>query len=332
MDHVRAATKWGPEKEGDRINFYPLALRDIPTHLPKIDQLDGYICNHALYYLDIPQLQKAIEATKGKVMYATMHRFRGEHGTANNGEQSWVKKNTSDDPQVEQTNVLTGEKYVHKDNSFWFDNQSWCPYSAQQLADMEMTPDERCALAWTKNQTSDGTYLFTIVSCPARAYFLDNTNSNATYKEPAINTTEWIDKYEEVKIPLEGTMVPIPVKREHIHVFNKMRSNMAGKTRDRAQFTAHMSRIKVATSSVMADKTFKMKPEDEYNICLSSFWVDAKRDKLNAKTFGDYSSALTTGKYKNVTKAFLSFTLIGLRAKDAKTGLISAIQEVHSKL
>jgi hypothetical protein len=296
-DVVRKRTKWGPKKVGNKTRWIESALRDISTPVPAngldtpspsaiernegvelLREANGLTSVHTLYYYEPSELAHVINATKGKMMVAMMHRFVGEEGTMNNGEQKWRRyRDEQGRSRICQTNVLTNKKYDHADNERWFQNYSWSPYRGEEVAGHL---DEEVALVWDANVLADGVYVMRITTATVREALLDTTYVEPTVKKVVTNSTEYIAKYNKVVIahPMSGPE-EVVIPHAYHKLFNELRLKMVSATiRDSAKYKAHAQYVALKTKGVMAVENVD-DVQVIYDLVYASFWVDAKRDR-----------------------------------------------------
>jgi hypothetical protein len=128
-----------------RINWDMLFSRGYKWGTQEINE----IClSHSLYYWDLAQVARWCHSGPKKRVRAMVHRHAHSHGTLNNGEQEyWV----SEEGDVTQRNVDTGEPYTHK--------------SMEALFHQFNCKTQYGGLAWTVTKMGGDTYQFTFVGC-----------------------------------------------------------------------------------------------------------------------------------------------------------------------
>jgi hypothetical protein len=150
-DSVRKKTRWGPAIKDGVARWEELTLYDMYRNedsRARFARYDAFLLNHSLYYYKMDEITRLLALNTDSVMYATLHKLEGHNGTLNCGEQFYEKDLQTG--VVRQTNVETGEFYMHPDPAPWFQNFCYA--------------DEHGAIAWTINKGCDDTYVVTITS------------------------------------------------------------------------------------------------------------------------------------------------------------------------
>jgi len=117
----------------------------------------------SLYYLSNEEIAMCLQRP-GTMAIALLHRHRHDSGTMFIDEVKYAKK----DGMVEQVNVATGERYVHRDLSWLFDSTTKVMYTAKG------------AFCWTLHKVTDETWIIELVSCS------ENMNERFTSRSKAI--------------------------------------------------------------------------------------------------------------------------------------------------
>jgi hypothetical protein len=121
-------------------------LCDPSTSLGKIKKI---ALTHALYYLTMNDLARLLHTSDGRTIKALIHRHSATYGKLNAGEQEyWV----SEEGQVTQKNVLTGECYSHR--------------SLEALFRQSSSKTEFGGVTWTITSAGGDSYIVEFVGCP----------------------------------------------------------------------------------------------------------------------------------------------------------------------
>jgi hypothetical protein len=331
-DVVRKRTKWGPKQSNGHSRWLESALRDISSapdgcsaerasNAAELAKCDGLTSVHTLYYYSPDELAHVINATKGKMMVAMMHRFVGEKGTMNNGEQTWRRyTDETGRSMIEQTNVLTNKKYVHVDNERWFQNYSWSPQRGEDVAGHL---DDETALVWDSNILADGVFVLRITTATVREALLDTTwVAPKKLAAPAVNSSAFIAKYAQVVIPtLAGPDERIPIPPAYQALFNELRLKMVGSIdRDTAKYKAHAQYCAIKTKGVMAVQNVD-DVQVIYDLVYASFWVDAGLNK-----------AWVAVKGSDMRKHILDTIIVATTAKTALAGFAEVLRGIRHRL
>jgi len=118
---------------------------------PEEGQQVDYMFIHTLYYVSDDDLAKMLQL-RGSRAVAVVHRHAADSGTLMQGESTYAKINGC----VEQINVQTGERYVHRDLSFLFTSRTKVVYTSNG------------AFTWTMHKVSDDTWIIVLTGCPAK--------------------------------------------------------------------------------------------------------------------------------------------------------------------
>jgi len=110
-----------------------------------------YLANHTMYYLSDLEIATLLKP-KGSRMLSVVHRHPNAQGTLFNGECTYGKKGNT----VEQVNVLTGERYVHRDLSWLWDSSS------------KVIHTEGGSFVWTFHMVSPDTWIIQLTGCSPR--------------------------------------------------------------------------------------------------------------------------------------------------------------------
>jgi hypothetical protein len=267
-DYLRMKQKWGPERDGDRLRYINCALRDLGRdHAEMVESVDEVVSFHTLYYYEKREIARLLSQTKGGIMTALVHRFKGEEGALNGKEQSWRKERVGTRARIIQTNVETGEQYSHRDMEDWFDGTGfWSPYGQDIIEKTEATQSALESLSWTVNKASDDVFRITIAVVPnSVARLVSDVQETALTELEATNV---------VKVTVSGVTDVYSIRPELQEVYEEMRGRvvMAPRTADKLSAHAQMTHIKCKQ---LKDKTgIKIHASEEMDIAMSSFWVD----------------------------------------------------------
>jgi hypothetical protein len=339
-DVVRKNTKWGEKVKGGKVRWVESALRDISTcpgerpeaagdardawderklNMDTLQASDGLTSVHTLYYYEPCELAHVINSTKGKMMTAIMHRFVGQSGTINNGEQRWERyEDKNGKSRIRQTNVLTNMSYDHVDNERWFQNYSWSPYRGTDAGEHL---NEKIALAWDANIAADGVFVFRITTATVREALLDTS-----WKEPApveikLNSAAYVKKYGKVKLEnLSGTE-EITIPDAYQDLFNELRLRCVSYTsHDTAKYKSHAQYVAVKTKGTMAVKNVD-DVQVIYDLCYASFWVDRKLDRSFAASYNTDAKRLV-----------IDAIILAATSKSLLSGLAEACRGIRHRL
>jgi len=322
-DYVRKNTKWGPEFAADgSARWITTHIRDLPNVLgPEVGGgISGFISIHTAYYYDPQEMINLLAWAKNANLYALMHKFDGSHGVINNGEQEWVKFPFGTQNLVTQTNVVSGEKYQHPDNSWWYKHDSYA-----------LSVD---AMAWTTNTLCDESFILTATYCPA----VQAKMSAACYQMAAVMgaprahstavamTQQQIAETGGVTMKLYGGVFDMPIEPRNVKLFGDLRSSVIGKARTASAYKDHVSRAKVMTKDKNVDVqhladivrfSFFIDYEDQYGSDGSMFSHTYVKT-LMADPMYKRGTGVTSG-----TLSVLTDILMGAAAgKDMKQALI----------
>jgi hypothetical protein len=110
-----------------------------------------YFAKHTLYYLSDEEIAGLLRVPKSR-MLAIVHRHPDSSGRMFAGECTYAK--VAQDTVVEQVNVLTGERYVHRD-------MSWLWTSTTKVKRTSFG-----AFVWTFHMVSPETWIIELTGCP----------------------------------------------------------------------------------------------------------------------------------------------------------------------
>jgi len=274
-DYLRQATKWGPEMRGAQRRYHVASgLRDIANHPDRIaHDKDAFLSVHTGYYYPMKEIANMMACSPGAPATFIMHRFEGQSGVINGGELSWVK---DENGYVTQTNVKTGERYWHPDNSHWFNTNSWTNKS--QLEAATDNSGALNSLTWTVNMVCEGTFVITAVAITSKAAHLDPLRLSIMPGDDAVLRYGGVD----IAVGDERHFVPIP--GTHAKLFDELRSKMNFKLRDDKKFQAHVNTCEAKAKLYQKEEGLITSSKVLSNIQLASFWVDFETDcKANAQ-------------------------------------------------
>lgn len=161
-DYVRALN-WGDETDDDGRVRYVLGNGN-PADDPVVGLRDDgvdfagediagrnltWLSVHTIYYLTDEQIARLLKPA-GSRMLAVVHRHQHDNGSMFMGEMTYARERG----MVEQTNVHTGERYIHRDMSFLWQSQ------------MKRVYTQEGAYAWTFNMVSLDTWIVVLTACP----------------------------------------------------------------------------------------------------------------------------------------------------------------------
>jgi len=278
-DFLRQATKWGPEMQGNRRRYHIAAgLRDIAQHPERIaHDKDAFLGVHTAYYYPMREIANMLACSPNAPATFIMHKFDGQSGTLNNGELRWVKK----DGMITQTNVLTNERYVHPDNSHWFNTSTWTRRTALEAHTRDANYDVKDGLTWTTNMCCEGTFIITAVAITSRAAHLDPLRLMPCIEDDAVLRWGGVD----INVGPETHFVPIP--GTHAKLFDELRAKMNFKLRDDKKFAAHVNTCE--QKALLYNKVEGLVTDAKLlsRIQIASFWVDFETDCLAQTSLGE---------------------------------------------
>lgn len=172
------------------------------------------IClTHALYYLSLADV--GLLCKGGARVTAIIHRHESTHGFLNRGEQEyWV----SEDGEVTQKNVLTGEVYKHP--------------SMEALFHQHSARTRHGGLTWTIKRLGGDTYQVQFVGCPREV--AEEFRPLSLFKKET--RTEWAFENTRVRKFLGWTWMYTTRNGEEflledVDLYDKLRRYVAGKPR-----------------------------------------------------------------------------------------------------
>jgi len=115
------------------------------------DRQVAFMLIHTLYYMSDESIAKMLKL-KGSRAVAVVHRHSGDSGELMQGESTYAKIAGC----VEQVNVQTGERYVHRDVSYLFNSRSKVVHTSEG------------AYTWTMHKVTDDTWIIVLVGCVSR--------------------------------------------------------------------------------------------------------------------------------------------------------------------
>jgi len=127
-------------------DFNMEALCDPNTEFGKIKRIS---ITHALYYLTIQDLGRILHTRPGRVVKALVHRHKETYGLLNKGEQEY---RVAENGLVTQTNVVTGEKYVHP--------------SLEAMFHQSSAKTAFGGITWSTRAAGGDSFIIEIVGCP----------------------------------------------------------------------------------------------------------------------------------------------------------------------
>jgi len=338
-DFLRLRTKWGPQFVNGQQMYIICGIRDLARdHADLLATVDCILSFHTIYYYDMEEIVNTIAATKGKLMRAVLHRHKEESGYLNNKELSWTKERATRDADsllsVRQTNVKTGESYVHPDSEKWFVKALWSPHKDMVAALQH--PDREDCLTWTTNACCDGTFNITATCVPSRVCAMDTLgahDSKPTTAKP--NSPTSIRRTNKVSFKVLNVDHEIDVIDDHIDLFDECRKNAHNKPRDDTNFRSHVNFVKVKCRSVMGPNV-TLDIHQMRDIALGSFWVDFEHDvtvhsgsSFFARTLAGQHNAMLRGKSfftsEGVVDILLDGLIIALTGKSVKDSIHKAL-------
>lgn len=274
-DYIRMRTKWGPERTSGKSNWFRSGIRDLPTHhTDLLSGVDELLSIHTLYYYEMKEVASVLRASKGKVLHAIMHRHPDRSGKINQGELEYSKNSGTGVQEVKQTNVKTGESYVHPCTEKWFTTNTWTPHKAGTVFESgDAAAEFEDSLTWTTNMVCEGTFRLTITCIPAKVATYDAVAAfdSMAVKEP-VNSTAYIKKRGIAEIPVGDHVLVVEVKPQHLDFFSEMRMRMEFQTRDADTFRSHTNHCAVKAKGVR--QSHEMTHEEYRDLAIGSFWID----------------------------------------------------------
>jgi len=336
-DHIRKVVKWGPQFDAAGLaRWHEFSIRDAGLNIsgPFVGMhIDGFVSIHTAYYYDNAEIIRLLTTFRCP-MYMAMHRFEHKSGVMNNGEQRYDKRVTASRNWVYQTNVLSGLVYDHPDNSVWYDHDSF--------------DDGVHGVAWDANLLCDETFRFVASYCPAaqcrmssRALQHAGVIANLVLPTSSHHTAPSqgaVAAANSVSLSMGGVTSTMPLRTELVDFFGEMRVAMVGRARTARQYSDHVSRCKVARSSVLQNKSTRMDAQELGDIALFSFYIDfCDQLATDNHMFGaNYAKVLLADSlYRNggghvTTGCIAAFSNIFLAVADSKNLTQLALRTVRA--
>lgn len=108
-----------------------------------------WLCNHTFYYLTDEQIARMLKP-KGSRMLAVVLKHSADNGNMFMGEMTYSRERG----MVEQVNVHTGERYLHRDVSYLWTSKE------------KVVRTEHGSYAWTFHMVSDSTWIVRVTGVP----------------------------------------------------------------------------------------------------------------------------------------------------------------------
>jgi len=154
---------WGDQFKQDGTRRYVEGSGDLVDEIlengrldPRFGNVDSgkltYYSKHTIYYMSDEEISSLLRV-EGSRMVALVHRHPDDTGKMFNGECSYAK--VGQGTVVEQVNVLTGERYVHRD-------MSWLWTSTTKVKRTAVG-----AFVWTFHMVSPETWIVVLTGCPS---------------------------------------------------------------------------------------------------------------------------------------------------------------------
>lgn len=344
-DYLRKNTKWGPELDGQRRRYTIGPIISNRWHQTADSSIaenrDGFLSVHTGYYYQPAEVLSVLKKSPNATMTMVMHRFVGRDGSFNNDELKWVKETVGDREQVTQTNVATGERYVHPDNAFWFNRTSWTDVSMLDAHD-RTGPDYEAprALTWTLGQCCEGVYKVTVTSMPAYAAYLDEVTTDAPAPDDTILHWGGCD----IEVGESTYFIPLPSKSKDL--FDELRKKMNHQQRTEKKFAAHNQTCQQKAQLYDQKHGLKLTAKELSKLTVASFWVDFAHDLHNntklvvdadwaAASYSAVVTGATLKKTSNKVDAVLGLMSGIMKAGDTKsmaTVLIDSLRSARTNL
>jgi len=244
-DYVRSLD-WGDEVADDGTLRYLLGNGD-PTNdplMPITDEgvtIDGemilgkeltWLCNHTLYYLTDEQIVTLLKPKRSR-MIAVVHRHPSDNGSLFMDEMTYAKRFG----MVEQINTHTGERYVHRDLSFFWTAQNKTVYTSvgNYSWTFHKVSDTTWILVLTKSEVCDERYAARVkdLGLNGAAYELNEHNQAPTkFEHPSLAVLPHTEVTMIGSIPvvriLGGTLI---LRLTNIDFFDFLATKMIGRPR-----------------------------------------------------------------------------------------------------
>lgn len=180
-----------------------------------LGKIDDIACTHGLYYLTMEEIGRILSVRRTRRIRALVHRHKGTHGFLNAGEQEY---HVSENLTVTQTNVSTGEKYVHP--------------SLEALFHQGSAKTSSGGVAWTIRAAGGDSFHIELVGCPndiceeyiPLRYLKPESWEQYTYNNVSVKKfLHWTW--------MSATTTMGTVRIEDTDLFSKLRRYVAGKQR-----------------------------------------------------------------------------------------------------
>lgn len=296
-DWLRAHS-WGPEinDAGER-QYWHRELRSLGVggiaeqgDQPDLASYQMFISVHAAYYARADDIAELMAKASDSRYRAVMHKFPTDVdiGFINNGEQKWERFLKDGEPMIRQTNVLTGESYIHFDNSWLFACTAHChtrdraerpdPDDSRPFA----MPNARC-ITWDIQAITDETFIFNFVRTDNTAFNFHVDTGQRVDPLPKLvigNTREAVMKTRQVVVAFGEDEITWDVDHDAFVLFEDARKRIMGKPRTAKHFQDHLGHLK---RDDMRLET-RLSSEALRNAAEASFWVDANEEVLRTAT------------------------------------------------
>lgn len=294
-DELRAAMKWGNTHALDgRQRYREMPMEDLlrGNELDYAREFDHFLFVHTLYYIDFHALSCLLALRPRQTTFkAIVHRHKDEKGRMFGGEIEYVKQHGF----VIQTNVETGERYVHRDMEWMFTSRS------------KVWRGPEGAITWTFKKVTEETWIIEgsfcsrdrderfrayahahgAVEAAARMNEEDLLPSNADGKfMPVIAGATTHNVGGIIVVTPEETGVPIPIK--HYEFFEYLATSMVGKPRDEERLRdlfALARRENATTSTFPGAKKFNVHHDDVADHVHLAFHSGVARETMLLSAF-----------------------------------------------
>jgi hypothetical protein len=321
-DVIKKATRWGPEfNEDGSVRWLDTDIRDLQLkHRSHLNEADALTSIHTLYYFKPEELPGLLAGTKSGMMYGIMHRFVGDRGTMNNGEQTWERLTRDGVNYIKQTNVKGRKSYYHLDNSHWFENTSWMPHersSTDEVKDLDPTyQDKQTGLCWDINLAGPDTYAIRVCVATPRQVAADPCYVPKAEVVLEVNSEAFIAKECHVVLPtITGGTTNIAVPPAYQQLFKELRTRMLGASeRNPKKYVAHAQMCALRAKGIMAADPSIKDVQVLYDLVYASFWVDCSLDRKYEAFVG-----------VDFRKGLIETIIHGLQAKSLAGGIATML-------
>jgi hypothetical protein len=356
-DHVRRATKWGPQFADDGTRrYYECDLREIECDdetrregAPALQEYDEVIAVHSMYHFTPNDICRTVNMMKdGAMLTAVMHKYdpASHDGHINEGEQYWERYELGGMKRIRQDNKDTGEAYAHVDNGWVFEANIW--RHNEDLSDEGLAANGSRCMTWTINKLCDDTYSVTFVKIPAVSYNYEYSIGSRRTDGPYLQsnplpskTGAAVEATGEVVWTIAGHQTRFALPKPARKLFSDMRMACSMVERTPGRFKDHVARTKREYRKLrLKDETLEASALGD--IACASFWIDAEHDvgrmqfaqldRMRTAMDGQALMANGMGLSHGIARGFLEVVQVALDATSVKKGAAGGVRLVMGKM